>query len=429
MNSIFGNNQVYFNEYYPAEFAKLLSKTRKAARERNCKFVWVRKDLIFVKKDVDSDEVLYIWSMSDVDQMLPWQLMSRRPIPALVTISSSSALFTCHVNAQSIMAYFDQFIAFVLSTNCDIVAVSETWLRSTTVDSICCIPGYANIRCDRGDRTGGGVCLYVKSCYDTKLVLSSNNVRCTTKIEFLFAELIGTSRRKLLLEVIYHPPGISFNYFDSILSNTIDKYYDKLIFGDWNADLCKTSPDAFHLYHLFEAVGLHVLDSLSTDHSDRTSTLLDLCLVHDVLKASNFHQFAVRFLSKYDLIGVRYFFQPTILQSESILRRNYNNIDDDSIVYSFLLVDWQSLPYNLNFDEVVDTINVFLIELLDYHALPVSHTIRRPTAPWLTTEIRDIMRSHNALRRKFSRGSDSHILNEYRRSRNKVKSLIRQAER
>lgn len=60
LNFSFGNDQVYVNEFYTAEFANLLSKTKKAGRERNYKFVWFRKGYIIVKKNEYSNDVLHI---------------------------------------------------------------------------------------------------------------------------------------------------------------------------------------------------------------------------------------------------------------------------------------------------------------------------------------------------------------------------------
>lgn len=274
------------------------------------------------------------------------------------------------------MAHFDQFTAFFLSNKYNIIAVSETWLRLTLVDVIYSIPGYTIIRCDRRGRIAGGVCLYVKSYYDVKLVLYSNSSPCTTKIEFLFAEVTETSCRKLLLGVVYRLPGIPFTDFDSILSNATDKYFDKLIFGDWSTVLCNASPDTIHLKHLLDAFGLQILNSSPTHHLNRTSTLLDLCLVDDTLRASELHQFVIPFLLKHNLIGLRFSMQLNKLKSKTIHRRNHNNIDPESINNSFSLVDWQALPYNSNLDLSVDTVNAFLNRLLDQNAPLVSHNRR-----------------------------------------------------
>lgn len=41
----------------------------------------------------------------------------------------------CHLNAQSLISYFDEFSEFVRSNNYDAIAVSETWLTSNVVDA------------------------------------------------------------------------------------------------------------------------------------------------------------------------------------------------------------------------------------------------------------------------------------------------------
>lgn len=74
-------------------------------------------------------------TLSDIAE-LPWQQKNSRRTP-LSRLQSSIAIIACHVNPQSLMSHFDEYIAFVLCNHYDIIAVSETWLRSTIDDSFC----------------------------------------------------------------------------------------------------------------------------------------------------------------------------------------------------------------------------------------------------------------------------------------------------
>ena len=42
------------------------------------------------------------------------------------------------------------------------IALCETYLTNDTIDAEVCIPGFTIVKCDRLDRTGGGVCIYVR---------------------------------------------------------------------------------------------------------------------------------------------------------------------------------------------------------------------------------------------------------------------------
>ena len=46
--------------------------------------------------------------------------------------------------------------------NVDIIACTETWFHKDISDCYINIPNYDIFRCDRRDRKGGGVCVYVK---------------------------------------------------------------------------------------------------------------------------------------------------------------------------------------------------------------------------------------------------------------------------
>ena len=47
--------------------------------------------------------------------------------------------------------------------NYNVLAISESWLNSTTTNGEVEITGYKLIRLDRAEKTGGDVCVYTKT--------------------------------------------------------------------------------------------------------------------------------------------------------------------------------------------------------------------------------------------------------------------------
>jgi hypothetical protein len=69
-----------------------------------------------------------------------------------------------HVNIRSLLPKFVLLTALAHSTNPDVLAVSESWLRKATKNSEISIPNYNNFRHDITSK-GGGVAIYCRySC-------------------------------------------------------------------------------------------------------------------------------------------------------------------------------------------------------------------------------------------------------------------------
>lgn len=76
-----------------------------------------------------------------------------------------------HINIRSLLPKLDLFTALAHASNPDILAVSESWLRKSTIDSDVSIPNYNIYRQDRSSK-GGGVMLYCRECLQCTVILS-----------------------------------------------------------------------------------------------------------------------------------------------------------------------------------------------------------------------------------------------------------------
>ena len=91
------------------------------------------------------------------------------------------------------------------------IAVTETWLNSDILDQEINISGYDLFRCDRADRTHGGVALYVWDQYTSTIVNKFSNGVC----EYL---LVRVHQLNHYIAVVYRPPDTSLAEFRQLLS-------------------------------------------------------------------------------------------------------------------------------------------------------------------------------------------------------------------
>jgi hypothetical protein len=137
-------------------------------------------------------------------------------------------------NACSLRNKLTEVIDLMNSHRPDVLGITESWLCNQILDSEVKIPCYTAVRMDRaGNRTGGGVLLYIRDGVKfTALALPDNPFDCL--------EIVGVNiyieRTPLVVVLIYRSPDCTSEadmFLMGLLANI--KNVNKLIFGDFNA--------------------------------------------------------------------------------------------------------------------------------------------------------------------------------------------------
>ena len=91
------------------------------------------------------------------------------------------------------------------------ICLCETFLDSSILDAEIFMPGFVVCRCDRADRLGGGLCIYIKNSIVFKVCLSYSNSVC----ELLIVKLANPS---LIVIAIYRPSSSLNSDFEDIIA-------------------------------------------------------------------------------------------------------------------------------------------------------------------------------------------------------------------
>ena len=126
------------------------------------------------------------------------------------------------------------FLEELCDSNSIFIALTESHLNSSIEDSEIQINNFNVTRCDRKDRKGGGVVLYVKSSFTTRALLSY----CNTVCEVLIVEVV---KPHMFVVLIYRPPDASLSNFlhitnriETTLLDNNASANDILLLGDFN---------------------------------------------------------------------------------------------------------------------------------------------------------------------------------------------------
>ena len=95
-------------------------------------------------------------------------------------------LIVGHINARSVPKHISEISDLFHETCLDIIGVSETFIKTHTPKSLCRISGFKFLRKDRAGKHGGGVRIFIKDCFNPKVVKLPQNL---TQPETLFIEV------------------------------------------------------------------------------------------------------------------------------------------------------------------------------------------------------------------------------------------------
>lgn len=335
----------------------------------------------------------------------------------------------CHINAQSLLvqSHFAEFCEICESGIFDVITVSETWLRPHINSADVSIHGFSLFRCDRIDRDGGGVAVYVKSSLKVELLDLSDGK--SGGPEFLFLS-VGSGLDTCLVVVVYRPPKVAFgNELEAALARRVPDFKYVVVSGDFNTDFNPGfSPDKRYLSRLFSTQNLNLVPFNSTHVSFGAHTWLDLILVSSSTTVLNSGQMSVPGISKHDLIYVVCSLCVPRTPPRLVTFRDFKSFDINLFHEDLRKVDWGAVLKSSDINKVVEDFSSKYLEICDVHAPVRTVRVTRPPAPWMNDEIKLAQKMRDVAYQAYKISKcpiDGRI---FRAKRNKVKLLIRNAK-
>ena len=121
--------------------------------------------------------------------------------------------------------------ATALTSNYDVIGVTETWLSESDGDEYN-ISGYTLYRKDRQDRRGGGVALYIRNSLDAQVL----NLDKENNAESIWVRIMDTNSKGIIIGACYRPPNSDAEQ-NNLLYNDIRNACRKgeaILMGDFN---------------------------------------------------------------------------------------------------------------------------------------------------------------------------------------------------
>lgn len=333
-----------------------------------------------------------------------------------------------HLNIQSILPKFD--LVQCEADAYDVLVFSESWLKPEVSNESIKLENFQPpFRKDRCNRPGGGVVMYVRDSFPCKRRTDLE----IHGLEAVWVEL-QVKLRKILIGGFYRPPNSNSEYFD-LISESVDRAYntniiDIFILGDFNFNMSTDSNNK--MKDLLQQYNLKQLISDSTHFTENSSSLIDLILVrnnNNVLVSGVVDPF-IPDQTRYHcpIIVLLKFLRPSI---KSYKRRIWSYKSADFGKYRALLqslnLDGQ-LQTNDNIEENVRFVTEAIFSAAEQSISNKIVTIRPSEHPWITCQIKNLIRKRKRAYMKYKRTSDVRCWQKYKGIRNKVVFAIRKSK-
>lgn len=337
-----------------------------------------------------------------------------------------------HLNVRSLTGNFVGFRELIDEYKYDIFVVTETWLSDDTDLNTVHVNGYKLFTKNRETR-GGGVAIYVRNAYRTKLLQFFLINVDMNGVEQLWIEL-NLNHKKYAVGVIYRAPNCSIPQFLTTLEDCLNEIlpnFDFLICGgDLNIDLLKIeSCGAKLLQNIFTSYDLKQIINEPTRVTVTSSTLIDHIICSESLNIKKSSVNNIHNIADHNLVCCS--FGGTDERSDPFMYtfRDFKRFFRDDLLSDFLGLPLDHIYGIEDINIKIDILNNFIINLYDKHAPLKTVLIRKPKAPWLTDTIRLMMKLRDRALIKHKKSKERHHWEYYKTLRNETNNAIKREKK
>ena len=325
-------------------------------------------------------------------------------------ISSNRKLFIINFNIHSYYSHIDEFTALLdeLFRFPDIIILTETW---KTDELSAEIEGYKSFHCNRSNRRGGGVSIFVNEG------LKANSVKISMEnlpeIEYIRVKVSFNNSYYAPLEIIavYHPPNTSLNnsffeYIDSLLDSS-DSSLNQIIAGDFNICGLQNTPISNQLFDLMRSYSfMPHISKITRFNYHGSSSAIDHIWSNF---GYNFESGVFNGLHISDHYVTFAFLPIMIEKTKTVIRfRNHSEecicklidgLTNFNLFFPFLSANLEyDAKFDLFYDELMRLYNKFCPVKVKEIA------VKNFKKPWITREIIQKIRDKHSLFRSFKNG-------------------------
>ena len=405
-------------------------------------------DKIFMPYDLDEDGLAYVEHDDDINPDIHYfgQQPELSNLNSNYYFENEFSKYICnlqgkekqcisliHINIRSMNANFSSFQAYLcnLNFNFNFIGFTETWLREDS--DLFNMEGYSIVNKIRNDRPGGGVSLLIQEHIPYKVREDLSFMH--DAIECVFVE--ATVSKKVLVGVIYRPPGRSIDVFNEQLKCIFDMLsnvsFPCYLMGDVNINLInhashKHTGDYLDLIY---SSGYIPLINRPTRVTSQTATLIDHILSNNVIGKSLYQGVLLTDITDhYPVFSITHDDSINNEDNEYVIFRNMKKENYDKFHQFISDIDWTSIT-NITSCEHAFTLFHNKIKACYNQSFPVQKLKRKYNnrLPWLTDDLKAAIKKKNKLYVKAKKYDTAYNRIEYSNHKYNLEKLLQQQEK
>jgi exonuclease III len=255
------------------------------------------------------------------------------------------------INPGSFVAHKDELRYIFDDTSLDALCVSETFFKGSVHNNNAIgLKGFQIFRNDRLREVYmrmGGVAIFVKNQYKCKIVAAS---KTNDMAEYLFLEILVNSK-KILLGVVYRPPGLNcVAEIRSVLSQMTSCYDQIIVMCDFNINLLNNDSESTGFSSFLSSLKLKVINTEPTHFRANSATLIDFIIVPE----SNLNliksccQIDLPGITEHDMLWCAYDLSPDKTFPTTYTYRDYGKMNIDNLLLAAYQVNWNDIYLKTN---------------------------------------------------------------------------------
>ena len=355
-------------------------------------------------------------------------------------IESNNLTMLCS-NVRSVTKNFESLKELLAESNVTfpIIGLVETWLKDKP-HNYYHLNGYNLELCNRQNKKGGGVCLYVDEKISYKVRVDINELNHLKYTECLFIEIERDKLQNIVIGIIYRPPDqniVDFNNYVDKLLNKITGQENKLLFmmGDYNINLLNNDvhEPTGEFVDILTSYSLYPSILKPTRITHKSATLIDNIFTNNYAAQTS----GILLSDISDHLSI---FVSTNL---NVLNKNGNKPDVeirdtskqniDVFKCKLSSVNWDDIcghhDANICYNNFIDKSNKLYNECIPKKVMKIYRTKNRsPKAPWITYSLLNCIRRKNRLYKKSMKKPTETNVSKYKEYRNRLNSLLRKAK-
>lgn len=343
-------------------------------------------------------------------------------------MSNNCFLKIAHINVRSLNTGFDVLRNHMHNMDYDIMCLSETWLNSTLSSALYYITDYVLIRCDRPTR-GGGVAMYIKSSLKFDII-NSPFVYADTEVLWVRLKIMN---KVFIIGVVYKPPranSLEFSHFleDSLSHFTVESDY-VICTGDFNVDMLNLDNTISRaITNTLDALNLKQIINEPTRYAGMSAKLLDVMITQDDIVESSG---VTNLFDNFDhcLIHCTLKLNKPAQISSQVTYRDFKYFNYDSFLADYNSIDWSQLIQIDSIDDKTSFLVNNIVNLFDLHAPFKTIKIYKKNMPWITDNIKLMMKLRNSAFSRYKRNRSEANWNYYKQLRNYTTGAIKREKK